>query len=108
MTSERIPLLMGVLLFLHFLFPVGYWLEARFRPVLRRIGILDSEADYLHRTALMYHQMGVQVELSLLVPLFSNRLAEARLLERRILIECIALVIIAVIPSGVFLFSATF
>lgn len=106
MAANRLPLLFGALILMHVLFPIWYWLEMRMRPAMRKIGILYSDAEFLNRTAISYHKMGVYVVPSLLTPLSAMRRAEAKLLERRMLIECVALVVIAVIPSGVLLFSS--
>ena len=103
MTPDRLPLLVGILLMLHMMMLIFSWLDARLRPALLRIGLLDMEADHLHQIATMYHRMGLFVTPYLLAPPSSIPLAEARLLERRLILECIAISIGAMIPSGLFL-----
>ena len=106
MNPDRILVLIFILLCLHVFIVIVTWFEARIRPALVIVGLLDTEAEFLHKVAKTYHKMGINVPPYLLAPPSSIPLAEARLLEKRLILEFIAISIGALIPSGVFI--ATF
>ena len=103
MDGSSLPFLMGLLLLLHSFVLVFSWLEKRLRPMMLRIGLINDEVQHLHQMAMTYHKMGVHVADCLREPPSLIPVDEARLLERRLFLECIAVSIGAMLPSGLFI-----
>ena len=97
-------LMVCLLLFLaHLAIIASRWMEVRLRPMLLRIGLLNKESEWIHKTALRYSGMGLAVPPDLLKQPSSIPTAEARRIETRLSIELTLIVITALMPSGLLL-----
>ena len=53
MSPDRILVLVVILLCLHVFIVIVTWFEARIRPALVIVGLLDTEAEFLHKGPFM-------------------------------------------------------
>ncbi len=97
-------LMVCLLLFLaHLAIVASRWMEVRLRPMLLRIGLLNKEAEWIHKIALRYSGMGLAVPPELMKRPSSIPKSEARRIETRLSIELTLIVITASMPPGLLL-----
>jgi hypothetical protein len=93
-----------LLLFLaHLAIVASRWMEVRLRPMMLRIGLLNKEAEWIHKTALKYSGMGLVVPPDLLKQPSSIPKSEARRIETRLSIELTLILVTASMPPGLLL-----
>jgi hypothetical protein len=106
--EPRFAFLLVAMFLVHLFILLFQWIEARARPMALRLGLISREAEVVHDYADLYHQHGLNTPSSLLASPRSIPRAEARRIERRIVVEMFVVVLSAAIPSSVLLAIATF
>ena len=97
-------LMVCLLLFLaHLAIVASRWMEVRLRPMLLKIGLLNKEAEWIHKAALRYSEMGLVVPPDLLKQPSSIPQSEAKRIETRQSLELMLIIVTASMPPGLLL-----
>ena len=92
--------IMICLLVLHVGIAFITWFDNRYKPVLAKLLRLKEDADKIHKLAIHYHSIGVNIPDNLLVPPRSMILTEAKKMELRLMIEMMLVGLVGSIPTG--------
>ena len=74
---------------------------ANLRPILLKLGVLNSKMERLHKQAMKYYKFGVPVPPELMVEPNILTRKERRRLYTKLILEICSYVVILALPSGI-------
>lgn len=88
------------IILVHVLIMMYAWVEKRFKPVLAKLNLFQSETEILHTIAAEYLDLGIAVPGHCIVSPQSVIVVEAKRIETRLVIEFFAVGLAGFIPPG--------